>query len=306
MKKVIHYSLLAVRVSCITVYFLFPGTHVFAQRDSLATQLNELLSFKGYFSSLGDNFAKQASSPFHLHPRGCIETAVIISSTLILTTIDGNADDEVKNLKTENSFINDVNPVVTELGGTYGIAGACTFGLAGIIFKNNKVAETGLLATQAIITSGLWVTAGKYLSGRERPLRSYESSGLPGGKWYGLFTEISNPSNLPSSSFNSFPSGHTSTAFAIATVFAMQYKNCKAVPLTVYTIAAVVGASRMIEQKHWLSDVFAGAALGHLCARQIMNSYFVSKGKSADRNRAHIFIVPDFSFAPSAKAVVIF
>jgi len=265
-----------------------------AQNDSVRT--DNLLSFKGYISSISKNFSKQATAPFHLKGKEYIEAAAIIGTTLALTTLDGKADDAVKDLRDKSSFVHNVSPVVTELGATYGIAGVSALALGGLIFNNTDMAETGLLATQAIITSGVWAQVGKFISGRERPFQSYVGTQLPGGKWYGGLVAISNPDNLPASSFNSFPSGHTTTAFAIATVFAMKYKNCKAVPVTAYTLATIVGATRMIEHKHWLSDVFAGAVLGHLCARQVMNSY-LGEGKisSKSKNHSSIFIYPDMT-----------
>jgi hypothetical protein len=60
----------------------------------------------------------------------------------------------------------------------------------------------------------------------------------------------------------SFPSGHTSNAFAIAAVWSGQYGARAAVPG--YFLAGMVGASRMASQKHHLSDVVAGAAVGYL------------------------------------------
>jgi hypothetical protein len=65
----------------------------------------------------------------------------------------------------------------------------------------------------------------------------------------------------------SFPSGHTSNAFAIATVWARQYGPRAAVPG--YFLAGLVGASRMASQKHHLSDVVAGATLGYLVGSSV-------------------------------------
>jgi hypothetical protein len=60
----------------------------------------------------------------------------------------------------------------------------------------------------------------------------------------------------------SFPSGHTSNAFAIAAVWSGQYGAKAAVPG--YFLAGLVGASRMASQKHHFSDVVAGATVGYL------------------------------------------
>lgn len=58
----------------------------------------------------------------------------------------------------------------------------------------------------------------------------------------------------------SFPSSHTSQAFAVAAVFADRY--AQPVPAIAYGLAGLVGISRLIQDKHWASDVAAGAALG--------------------------------------------
>ena len=58
----------------------------------------------------------------------------------------------------------------------------------------------------------------------------------------------------------SFPSGHTSNAFAMASVAQGHYGWKLGVPA--YLLAGLMGASRIHEDKHWLSDVVAGAALG--------------------------------------------
>ncbi len=64
---------------------------------------------------------------------------------------------------------------------------------------------------------------------------------------------------------NAFPSGHTSTTFAAATV-ATHYYGWK-VGVPAYAIAALVGASRVEQGKHYLSDVVFGATLGYLAGR---------------------------------------
>ncbi len=64
---------------------------------------------------------------------------------------------------------------------------------------------------------------------------------------------------------NSFPSGHTSATFAFATVAGHYYG--KKVSIPAYTIAALVGASRIEKGKHFLSDVVFGATLGYLAGQ---------------------------------------
>jgi len=66
----------------------------------------------------------------------------------------------------------------------------------------------------------------------------------------------------------SFPSGHTSQAFAMASVAQQHYGWKIGVPA--YALAGLMGASRIHEDKHWLSDVVAGAALGYIAGRTVV------------------------------------
>ena len=66
---------------------------------------------------------------------------------------------------------------------------------------------------------------------------------------------------------NSFPSGHTIEAFAVATVFARRYKNHRWVPWVAYGVAGIIGFSRITLQAHFPADVFLAAALGYSISR---------------------------------------
>src|SRR5262245_52451321 len=61
----------------------------------------------------------------------------------------------------------------------------------------------------------------------------------------------------------SFLSGHTTGAFALATVLAERYAQHRWVPFTAYGLAGLVAFSRVSNQNHFPSDVFAGAVIGY-------------------------------------------
>ena len=67
------------------------------------------------------------------------------------------------------------------------------------------------------------------------------------------------------SGHRSFPSGHTSATFAAATVLQRHYGWKAGIPA--YAFATWVAASRLNEQKHWVSDLPFGAALGVVTGR---------------------------------------
>ena len=85
----------------------------------------------------------------------------------------------------------------------------------------------------------------KYIVGRDRP--------------YERYPDRVHPYSLEDSP--SFPSGHTATAFALATSLSIRYPKWYVIAPTALW-ACSVGISRMNEGVHYPSDVLAGAALG--------------------------------------------
>ena len=67
-----------------------------------------------------------------------------------------------------------------------------------------------------------------------------------------------------SNAHNSFPSGHTATAFVGAEMIRKEYGN--AWGAGAYAVAGSIGFLRMYNDRHWLNDVLAGAGIGILAA----------------------------------------
>jgi membrane-associated phospholipid phosphatase len=84
-----------------------------------------------------------------------------------------------------------------------------------------------------------------------------------------------------------FLRGHTTLAFAAATVYAMEYRNKPLIPVLAYTAASLIGLSRITENKHWATDVVAGAALGYLSGRQVVNNYHRYAKLKAPQQKHH-------------------
>jgi membrane-associated phospholipid phosphatase len=61
----------------------------------------------------------------------------------------------------------------------------------------------------------------------------------------------------------SFPSGHSASAFAVATVISERYREHRWIPWVAYGAAAFLSLSRLPSQAHFPSDIFIGAALGY-------------------------------------------
>lgn len=66
--------------------------------------------------------------------------------------------------------------------------------------------------------------------------------------------------------YNSFPSGHTATAFAAATILHKEYGMTRSPWFSVagYALATATGCMRVLNNRHWVSDTFAGAGVGIL------------------------------------------
>lgn len=119
------------------------------------------------------------------------------------------------------------------------------FAVQGWAADDSESKKTAALAFESFLWAGAIELVTKPIVGRDRPSTS------------------NNPFTFkPGQSNGSFPSGHTTTAFAAATVFAEQYPRWE-VQVPVYTAAAAVAFSRLEANQHWGSDVVAGGLLGY-------------------------------------------
>jgi membrane-associated phospholipid phosphatase len=232
-------------------------------------------SAKGYFPSLVHNIGEQAASPFHFKAKDWMYTGIAAGITTALIFTDEDIDEWARVQKQKHAWVNKSSPIITNFGSNWGIGTFVATGLISAAFRNEKGVQTSLLASQAFITSGIWAQLIKQLAGRERPKASYIFSGIEGGKWHGPFARYleKDPDDNSKMSYDAFPSGHTATAFSIATVFALQYKDKKAVPVICYSMATLVGLSRLTEHEHWASDVFVGALIGYLSGKQVVKHF---------------------------------
>ncbi len=132
-----------------------------------------------------------------------------------------------------------------------------------------KVAEDSISAT--LIASGIITGTIKYVAGRSRPR---DNVGI------GYFKPFSN--------FNaSFPSGHTTESFALASVIANHYEETW-VTCAAYTVAGLVGVARTYHDAHFASDVLAGAMIGTLTGKAVVRY-------NEQRRAGKIALFPEFS-----------
>jgi membrane-associated phospholipid phosphatase len=108
-------------------------------------------------------------------------------------------------------------------------------------------ADCALLFFSNVALSGIVVNVVKFLVGRLRPKMLFEK-GLYGFDPFRVGYE-----------FNSFPSGHATTVFAIAVTCSIFWPKYR---ILFFTFAATVALSRLVLNAHYLSDVLAGACIG--------------------------------------------
>ncbi len=149
-------------------------------------------------------------------------------------------------------------------------------GVAGLVLNNSRLIETARLAFESTLATGVMTIGLKEVFGRARPY-------VAGNPQKFRFFSFSGQE-----AYRSFPSGHTSSAFALATVFALQYPRWW-VNVAAYGIATGVALQRMEDRMHWSSDVVFGAVLGSWVAHQLVKA---SSGRHRGQNRIQAFVQP--------------
>lgn len=126
------------------------------------------------------------------------------------------------------------------------VYGTVTAGLlaGGLLAHDRAVTRAGLRLGASLLLAGASAEALKLGVGRERPNEN------PGAYDFD-----------PLSGHGSFPSGHTTLAFALATSLADEIHRTWAT-VALYGVATGVAWSRVYDREHWLSDVAGGAAVG--------------------------------------------
>lgn len=106
----------------------------------------------------------------------------------------------------------------------------------------------------------------------------------------GTVTPLKHITHIPrpdGSANNSFPSGHTATAFVGAEMLHQELKkNYSCLSYAGYLVATATGVYRMYNNRHWLSDVVAGAGIGILSTKFSYWIFNEMHSKKARRKQA--------------------
>jgi membrane-associated phospholipid phosphatase len=169
---------------------------------------------------------------------------------------------------------------VQPLGNEYAIGIVGTFYLWGEVFKDPRAKSTALDSVAATgIASGVIVNATKYLVGRARPT---DGKGAYDFK--------------PFSGHDSFLSGHTTEAFTLASVITEHY-DAPWIKVIAYGLAGTVGYARLNNNRHWTSDVLAGAVVGTYVGKTV-----VRFNRDHHRIKLQPIVAPDLQGAEFSMA----
>jgi hypothetical protein len=216
------------------------------------------------------------TAPFHLERSDAKWAVPAGIGFMALVTTDRITGDEIfesnRQVKASNA--------ISRAGSIYGLgAVATTFYLIGRKNNDYRARETGLLSAEALINSMITEAALKGITQRARPLAGRERS---------EFFERG----------NSFPSGHSTQAWAVAAVIASEYKHRPAVQIAAYGIATAVSVARFTGHKHYISDVVAGSALGYGIGKFVFRAHHresVVEDDSLISESAWPMITPQFN-----------
>ncbi|MCX6268322.1 MAG: phosphatase PAP2 family protein [Bacteroidetes bacterium] len=212
---------------------------------------------RSYASSYWTDTKSVFTNPFHWKTGQIIAAAAVTTATIGLILW---GDKPIQQFYYHNSsvFISKTSYYFfSPLGsGLIGIPALGIFYASGVIWKNKKAKETGLKGIEAYVITVVLTNVIKQVAHRHRP---YQDNPPDPHQWDGPFSWGGAYGTF---GYNSFPSGHSSAVFAIATVIGLEYWNTKWVPMVSFGLAGFTALYRLAVNDHWASDVLFGSALG--------------------------------------------
>lgn len=190
------------------------------------------------------------TSPFRVG-RGDVKWLAPLGVTTLALAATDQYTGRLSNSRERLSVSKDIS-----LGGSMYTTGglAAGFYLVGRATGNERARETGLLGGEALVDGALVFTVLKNISQRPRPTHDdAHAEFFDGG--------------------HSFPSGHATSAWALATVVANEYHERRAVQFAAYGLATAVSVSRYTGRNHFLSDIVVGSAIGYGVGRYVYRKH---------------------------------
>jgi hypothetical protein len=179
------------------------------------------------------------------HRNVLLPTLAVAGMTAALIAVDHPVADSFRNTSNFAQF----NSVLTSNHTKMGIVAApLAFYGFGLMRKDRYAQQTAIEAGEALLEAELVAKALKSITQRPGP-GGFSPTAYNRGSWF-------------SGQSGAFPSSHSATAFAVASVFARRYSNHKWVPYVAYGSASLVAFSTLTLVGHYPSEVLLGSAIG--------------------------------------------
>ncbi len=215
---------------------------------------------KRFFKNILRDQKKIWTAPFRLRSEDAKWLIPLGAATTALIATDRRTSSQVS----RNGSLPAFSRRVSQGGAFYAAGGvAAGFYLIGRATKNPRARETGLLAAEALLDSGIVAQALKFVTQRPRPNND-------GGRGR-FFT-----------GGNSFPSGHAASIWSVATVIAYEYRDRPLVRYGAFAAAAAISLSRYSGRNHFLSDVLVGSAVGYGIGRFVYRTRHDQTGRPSE------------------------
>lgn len=214
---------------------------------------NSIKVIKDEARQLGSEAVEVATTPVDTKGYGLLDTFITAGAVGLTYVYDGNIRGKVQGIKSRS--LDKAADGGSILGNPFlhlGLA-AAVYGGA-ILADSPKYKDLGEMLGESVILADATTFVLKEAIGRGRPFVSGDK---------GSFRPFQFRND-----YDSMPSMHTASAFAMASVLAASSNNGLA-QLFYYSAATFVGFSRLYKDKHWASDIVLGAVIGELCGRVV-------------------------------------
>ena len=228
----------------------------------------------------------QSSMPLFTSGDAVLGGAVVVSA-LFARRLDERLSLRIQDSSTQaNARLR----LISGLARTTAAPGALIIGASmyavGRLTKEQHLAALGLHGTEALMIGELVGRVMKGVIGRQRPYVLPQNSHS-----YGFLRGFGGGDE-----YRSFPSGHTTAAFAAAAAITSETSGWWpgtrwVIGPVLYSGATLTGLSRMYDNRHWASDVIVGAGIGTLAGLKVVR-YVHAHDNRADRLLLRGAIVP--------------
>lgn len=247
------------------------------------SQLAAALSLLAAQSIGAQSFAAQSADTAKGEPlfngRDAIRAVGFAGLTVAMFPLDRSIARRLTNERSKaNRFLNGASKGVEYIADPGSIVIGSALYLFGRFTNHPGIEDLGWHGTEAVLLGGATAWVLKGLTGRARPFVTGDTTArdFKFGRGFG------------DANRQSFPSGHTTAAFAAASAVVSEAErgwphHFWLVAPAMYGGATLVGLSRMYHDKHWASDVALGAAVGTFSGLKVVRYSHAHPGNRIDR-----------------------